>query len=148
MQLGLILILTPLTPGFHCTNTHFIDFKCFVTVIPASLHLLSFKVIQNQMEGKRTWRLGTWETTANAHYEGARVASKKPISHTTRPALCTAGDISQSIAVVAMVLPACTYTERQASHDTGLIWIGWISSSAFWSFLLSCFWESASVEGF
>lgn len=53
------------------------------------------------MEGKRTWRLGTCETTANAHYERAGAASKKPISHITRPALCAAGDISQSIAVAA-----------------------------------------------
>ncbi len=41
----------------------------------------------------------------NHSYEGAKEASKKPISHITRPALCTGGDIGQSIAVVAMVLP-------------------------------------------
>lgn len=121
---------------------HFRDPERFVTAISASLHLLSFKVIQNQTEGKRTWRLGTWETTANARYEGAEAASKKPISHITRPALCTAGDIGQSIAVVAMVLPACTCIGGRTPHDTRLIWLVWISSFAFWSVLLLCLWES------
>lgn len=82
----------------------------------------------------------TWEATANAHCEGARVAGKKPISHITSPALCTTGDLSQSIAVVAMALPACSYTERRAPHDAG--GHGWVgvgdSSSAFWSALFSC----------
>lgn len=36
-------------------------------------------------------------TMKEAEAEG----KKKPISHITRPALCTAGDVSQSIAVAA-----------------------------------------------
>lgn len=84
------------------------------------------------MEGKRTWRLGTWETTANAHYERAGAASKKPISHITRPALCTAGDISQSIAVAAS-----TYLHRRGKPHMIPSWYG-LCGSPYLPFDPSC----------
>lgn len=72
---------------------------------------------------------------------------EEPISCIRRPALRTAGDISQSIAVVAMALPACTYTGGGKPHVIiRLIWIVQIRPAPLCPWDPAAWWDSCSAS--
>lgn len=125
MELRFILGFTPW--GFQSTSTASEALSVLSQLCPCtSFHILSFKVIQNQTEGKCTRRRPgyTGETTANVHYMTDATATsktiKKTIFHLTEPAEpAQQGDADQSITLVAMA-PASTLPTQEGKppHDT------------------------------